>query len=293
MRGWFLVPALALAACDGYVAIVYSPIGDLKSRDHSQGIDGSVADVSTAPDVAGSDRAGVDRTGTDSARADSTRADSALAPCQEIPGMTYQSLAIEGSPTDRPPAQHADLNVELRGWQPTGGTLGLIDLNGDTDTGAPKLYTLFADDRTPTFVRNYQVYDWDWGCNCRGALVTDWETTLSGMAVAPGEIIQCPRSDYNIGADNTALVLFVDDNSITLKYTANDNVVHGYTIHLVGVCVEPSLRARYDANRAAGSTELPALRGDQSLGRARGSELIVAIRDTGAFMDPRSRKDWW
>jgi hypothetical protein len=24
-----------------------------------------------------------------------------------------------------------------------------------------------------------------------------------------------------------------------------------------------------------------------------GSEIQVAVRDTGSFMDPRSRNDWW
>jgi hypothetical protein len=38
---------------------------------------------------------------------------------------------------------------------------------------------------------------------------------------------------------------------------------------------------------------LPALRGSQALGRARDASIGVAIRDTGSFMDPRSRKDWW
>ena len=57
--------------------------------------------------------------------------------------------------------------------------------------------------------------------------------------------------------------------------------------------MEPTLRALYDANHAAGRAELPALDGDQPFGRARTSEVLVAIRDTGAFMDPRSQKDWY
>jgi hypothetical protein len=38
---------------------------------------------------------------------------------------------------------------------------------------------------------------------------------------------------------------------------------------------------------------LPALFADQGIGRAITTELGVAIRDTGSFMDPRSREDWW
>ena len=68
---------------------------------------------------------------------------------------------------------------------------------------------------------------------------------------------------------------------------------HGYTIHLVGICPEPSLKALYESCDAAGRGSLPALHGDEPLGRSRGSSFLVAIRDTGSFMDPRSQKDWW
>jgi len=114
-----------------------------------------------------------------------------------------------------------------------------------------------------------------------------------GLPIAPGEVIETPRSGYSIGDGYAALVLYADDDTITLKYTREDNVVYGYTIHLSGVCVEPSLLALYQACDAAGRGELPALAGDQPLGRARGAEVYAAVRDTGAWMDPRSRKDWW
>ena len=42
-----------------------------------------------------------------------------------------------------------------------------------------------------------------------------------------------------------------------------------------------------------GRRHLPALRAGQPFGRANGDEIQVAIRDTGKFMDPRTRKDWW
>ncbi|MCL7454490.1 MAG: hypothetical protein M8467_15740, partial [Anaerolineae bacterium] len=66
-----------------------------------------------------------------------------------------------------------------------------------------------------------------------------------------------------------------------------------YTVHVENVCVEPSLLALYRQWDAAGRVRLPALRGGQPFGRARGTEIGVAIRDSGTFMDPRSRKDWW
>jgi hypothetical protein len=214
-------------------------------------------------------------------------------PCEPIAGQTYASVPTVGPPSDRPAPDHADLNMKLRGWSPTGGTLGLVTIAGPTDALAPKLDTLFAGDRVPDFAANYRVNQWDWVTSSPGGPIEDWEVTLAGFAVSPGEVLELPRSGYEIAPGMGARVLFVDDDSITLKYTGEDNVVSGYTIHAVGLCVEPSLAALYATNDGAGRTELPALGPEQPFARARGSELLVAIRDTGAFMDPRSEKDWW
>jgi hypothetical protein len=200
---------------------------------------------------------------------------------------------VSPPPTDRPAEEHGDLNLALRGYELTSATKGLVDYGGGTDDKAPQLPGLFADDRTPTFSDVYQVHHWDWGCNCRGPVITDPEVTLAGMAVTPGETIHVPSSGYEIGGGYEVLVLYASRERITLKYTREDNVVWGYTIHVENVCVEPSLLALYESWNKAGRDHLPALRAGQAFGRARSDEIRVAIRDTGAFMDPRSRKDWW
>jgi hypothetical protein len=212
--------------------------------------------------------------------------------CAPIPGVVYGTLEVNGPPTVSP-AEQPDLNLALRGYEVTAAYPGLVDYGGSGDPKAPQLYTLFADRRVPVFPAVYQVYDWDWDCNCRGDLLTDYEVTLAGMGAAPGEVLHLPDSGYNIGSGYEALVLYATAERITLKYTCEDNVVWGYTVHVEGVCVEPSLLALYRAWNDAGRDKLPALRGGQPFGRARGSEIGVAIRDTGTFMDPRSRRDWW
>jgi hypothetical protein len=78
-----------------------------------------------------------------------------------------------------------------------------------------------------------------------------------------------------------------------LKYTGEDNVVHGYTLHLEEICVDPDLLALYQFWNTAGREQLPALAAGQSFAVALEGEIRVAIRDTGAFLDPRSEKDWW
>jgi hypothetical protein len=89
------------------------------------------------------------------------------------------------------------------------------------------------------------------------------------------------------------LVLYAGQERLTLKYTGEDNVVAGYTLHIEGICVEPNLLALYEDMDAAGRSRLPALRTGQAFGRTYGDEVGIAIRDAGRFMDPRVRKDWW
>jgi hypothetical protein len=214
-------------------------------------------------------------------------------------GISYGTVAVltPASPTDPPAANHPDKNLALRGYITTTAYLGLVDLpGGSADPLAPQLAGLFADNRVPILGHVYKVYDWDWSCNCRGAPINDYEVTLAGMGTKPGEIIQVPGSGYDIGrmpSGYSVMVLYASSNRITLKYTRDDDVIHGYTIHLENVGVDPSLLALYDSMNTAGRVRLPALYAGQGLGHALGSEIQVAIRDTGAFLDPRSHLDWW
>jgi hypothetical protein len=213
--------------------------------------------------------------------------------CEPIPYVVYGMLNVDGPPADPPAEQHPDLNLSLRGYVVTNAYRGLVDYGGDADPLAPQLYTLFADKRVPAFPSVSRVYDWDWECNCRGDPLTGWDVTLAGMAVAPGEVLFLPDSGYSIGGGYEALVLYASDTRITLKYTREDSVAYGYTIHVEHVCVEPSLLALYQACNDAGRVKLPALRGNQPFGRALSDEIGIAIRDAGTFLDPRSRHDWW
>jgi hypothetical protein len=190
-------------------------------------------------------------------------------------------------------SQHPDINLAVRGFIPTTAPLTLVDYAGNVDPAAPQLYTLFANQRTPIFNAVYRVYQWDWTCNCRGGPIAKWAVTLLGMRTTPGEIIHLPVAGYDVGGGYGALVLYAEPTRLTLKYTREDNVIAGYTLHLENICVDASLLALYRQLNAAGRSELPALWPGQPIGRAPGTEIDAAIRDTGSFLDPRSRKDWW
>lgn len=219
--------------------------------------------------------------------------------CEGIPHEHYSVIPVDPvmGPPDAPADQHPDMNLALRGYveNPTAHR-GLVDYGGDTDAHAPQLIELFGDRRAPTFRRVYRVYEWDgeWPGVYGVIPIADPEVTLAGLAAQPGELIHLPGRGPDIYQGRyLALVLYAAPDRITLKYTRDDNVVWGYTIHLEGICVEPRLLALYEQSVAGGRTHLPGIERDQAIGRAMSDELGVVIRDNGWFMDPRSRKDWW
>ncbi len=214
--------------------------------------------------------------------------------CPTSPWATdYMMVPTVGAKTDRPAATHPDLNVKIRGFAPTGGTLGLIDVGGPTDSKAPRLYTMLVDSGTPTFVENFQVNNWDWTAMKVGAPISDPPVTMVAWETTPGQPIRLPKSGYTIAPGIGARVLFLDDDSITLKYTAEDNVVYGYTMHVLDLCIEPKLREVYDDAQTKGRGSLPGLAALQPFARARGDRVRVTIRDTDSFMDPRVKKAWY
>jgi len=217
----------------------------------------------------------------------------AAAACEPIAGESYGTLDVNGEPTDRPAEVHADLNLALRSYEVTSAPLVLVEYGPADDSRAPQLRDLFSNASFRGFSRAYRVYDWNWEDDKRGSLIDDWPVTLAGLPAVRGETLHVPGSGYEIGSGYEVLVLYATENRITLKYTREDNVVYGYTLHVEGVCVEPNLLKLYRDWNAAGRGNLPALRARQAFGRAIGGEVGVAIRDTGAFMDPRSRNDWW
>ncbi|RME82805.1 MAG: hypothetical protein D6775_09920, partial [Caldilineae bacterium] len=138
--------------------------------------------------------------------------------CEQIPGASFADLSVLPPATDRPAAQHADLNLALRSYEPVAAGLGYVWIDGPTDGRSPRLDGLFAPSRQPPITGVFQVYDWDWGCNCRGDLIAQPEVTFAEFASTPLEILHLPASGYDIGDGYQALVLYAEPTRITLKY---------------------------------------------------------------------------
>lgn len=225
--------------------------------------------------------------------------------CPTSSAASFALIPIEGNRADRPDYLHGDLNLSLRGYSETGAAKSLVNYNGSTDPNAPLLAGLFDPNQFPGITTVYQVNHWNWACGvygCPGSPVTSPEVTLMGLVTSAGQSINIPERTPDIYPGGyKAMVLYAEAQRITLGYTRQDSVAPGYAVHIENVCVDPNLLALYRAQVGPdglrifknGAYWLPALRNNQALGTALGSQIRVAIRDRGTFMDPRSRKDWW
>jgi len=205
-------------------------------------------------------------------------------------------VAVEDSP---------EFNLALRGWVSSGAALGLVDYGGGTDPDAP-----FLGDMLPgrigspvRFTSAHQVREWDYGAGRPGPPIPahPFPATLVGLATRPGDTVHLPGRRAAIDGNGTrAMVVFAGRQRVTLKYTREEIevregvvVISGYMVHVEDICTDPRLLALYQSLDRAGREHLPAIRSGQAFARALGSEVRVAVRDTGRFMDPRARKDWW
>ncbi len=211
--------------------------------------------------------------------------------CPTSSANTYQSQSITNVGDNTPAQNHPDKNLHIRGFIATQGMHNLVQISGPTDTKAPQLSTLFDNLRSMPGI--YQVYDWDWTNSTKGPPITKWPVTLIGLSASPGDQVKVPDSGYDVGGGNDAMVLYADVNTLTLKYTREDNITPGYAVHIHDFCTDPNLLALYNQLNSAGRSNLPTIKGNQAIGTATSNEVKVAIRDSGEFMDPRSDKDWW
>lgn len=210
----------------------------------------------------------------------------------DVPGTSYTSLSVSGDPLTVNPDTDPNLNLGFRGYKRVDAPLRLVELGPVWDARAPQIPGMFADRRTPRFTTAYQRYNWDASCNCRGDTESRWEATVLGLGVQPGETIFTPDSGYDIQDGYEYLVLYAGESGLTLHIGREDEFF-GYVVHIDGVCTDPDLLALYRQRHAEGRRELPALRGHDPIGVALDREIQVAVRDTGSFMEPRSRNDWW
>ena len=215
----------------------------------------------------------------------------------------------------RPAANHADKNLALRGFSPNRDPdlrRGLVDYGCDDPVQPPQLAALFSPARLPAFIGYYRVNDWTWARSpdpgSRGASLANPPVTALGLQTTPGERLLVPISGYDIGEGQEVIILYADAHAVTLHYGRADSAGDGATPSTCGASAPTpacSSSTRETDSPAGGRYRyvppqdrphaylLPALPAGHPIGTASGAELVVAVVDTGSFMDPRSAAEWW
>lgn len=220
--------------------------------------------------------------------------------CPTSSSNQYDKRSIRNVGDRQPAENHPDKNIHVRGYTGTSQTRQIVFNGGDRDQSAPQFSTVLPNSR-PAITRLFQVYNWNWGSgndwgSKGGPQTNPWPVSVMGLSANPSDPVMLPDSGYNIGSGYEAFVLYASEDTLTAVYLDNDRAVgdngNGYAVHFDAICVDPNLLSLYRNLNNQGRKELPALKGRQVVGTAKTSEVIVSMRDSGEFMDPRSDA-WW
>jgi len=207
--------------------------------------------------------------------------------CPSTSTESYDSIGTSGAKISNA-ASDKDINLSLRGYASTNAEKALIHIDGAVDsTRPPQLAQVFAAVRAPAIVGTYRVNE------TNGSPIQNPEVTMIGLSATPGEVVTVPDSGYSIGSGKEVMVVYADASRVTLHYMVEDGIVRGYVIHVEDFCADPKLVQKYNELNTGGRGSLPGLPAGKKLGVAKSGELKVVIRDTGTFMDPRGKKNWW
>ena len=224
--------------------------------------------------------------------------------CAPVSGEVYGTIDIDGPyyKDNHLTDENADLRLSVLGYTAPAAAVDLVDYGGATDPDAPQFTAMFEPGTAPVFAAAHRRYDWKWDegglppYGVRSGVNDDWPVSVLEMHVMRGTAIRPPGRTPQIGGGFVAMVLYAGERELTLAYFRQDGVGSGYVVYLSGLCVDAALTAAYQAQLFNGrrvTGKLPAAVSGQTLGVADGGTVVVAVRDRGTFLDPRSRKDWW
>jgi hypothetical protein len=245
------------------------------------------------------------------------RGETAVFSCPTSSSNVYVGGAVTQEELDnpvRPAYDHADKNIALRSYTlntDSGLKRELVDYGAGDPAPPPQFATLFSPTRVPDFSGFYQVHNWNWATSpapgTRGDPIQSPPVTALGLKGSAGEMLRIPSSGYDIGGGFEAVVLFADEDTVTLAYTRFDTAARGYAVHIDNICTDPNLLALYnslddpqgpryvyvDPGNRPYAYDLPTLAAGQPIGTVGAGDPVVAIADTGTLQDPRSCNEWW
>jgi hypothetical protein len=186
-------------------------------------------------------------------------------------------------------AKDPNVNPNLHTFDPSWDDgRGYYDANHPLDPRRPCFTYLFNKNSSPTLPPLAQTY------KINEIPGIDFASSWSGAnAVSFGvqSQVYLPPSGYHIDqAGHQASILYLDNNSITVSYTASGTIAIGYVITIHRLQVNPELIRLYQEYQSRG--KLVAIGALQLLGTA-SNNTIFYLRDTGAILDLRWKDDWW
>lgn len=206
----------------------------------------------------------------------------------------YDSWGL--NPPDLGAESNPEIVLAMRGWGETTGEMDLVTYGyppGEPPDGkAPQLSTIVKNG--VSFSRLYKVHKYNYDTHQASPSYEDYSpVSLLGLSASNGQGVYTPQSGYVLTKDgHTAMLIYATNSTVTLNWIGDDNAIVGYSMHIDGFCVDPSLVALYRQLHSEGRHKMPVLRPGQRIGTANG-EVRVAVRDSGSWMDPRSKLDWW
>ena len=141
--------------------------------------------------------------------------------CQPIPDVDYTAISVDvdHSQFPDPDAAH-DLrfNITLFDYQPVAEYSGWVTDYG-TNTGTPRLVTLFSPAQLPVISEVYMLY------KNGGVRASPYPVSFLGLETAAGQIIHTPDRNAVIDPRGyVAMVLYASEETITLKYGREDGL---------------------------------------------------------------------
>lgn len=143
------------------------------------------------------------------------------------------------------------------------------------------------------------------------------DTDIKGQAPVlqiptnPGAFISVPKTDYSIGGNYEAMVVFAAEDRVTIhigrheyittsKMCGSSKCRGGYWIYIKDICVDKQILNAYRgveaAQRAAGADlnpiQLPMVSEGQPLGVTRGNNVTIGVRDDGPYIST-SKPFYW
>jgi hypothetical protein len=169
-----------------------------------------------------------------------------------------------------------------------GHGLNYYDANHPLDPKRPCFRYLFSETPSPNLPPLSQTYKINEIPGIDHA--SSWEGA-NAISFNVNSTVYLPPSGYFIDqAGHQASILYLDDNSITVSYTASGTIAIGYVITIHRINVNPELKRLY--NEFKTREKYVAIGALQVLGTANPGTIFY-LRDTGAILDLRWQDDWW